>query len=42
MSVGEILAALRKKKQAAAPIGTVQKGGQGVVYDFSGLAPKPC
>jgi phosphoribosylformylglycinamidine cyclo-ligase len=44
-SVGEILTALRKKKQAAAPIGTVQKGGKGVVYDFSGLeggAPEPC
>ncbi len=33
--VGEVLAVLRRKKQRAAPIGTVQKGrGGGVAYDF--------
>ena len=34
----EILAELRRTKITASPIGTVQKGGSGVVYDLGQLS----
>ncbi|RMH16223.1 MAG: phosphoribosylformylglycinamidine cyclo-ligase, partial [Acidobacteria bacterium] len=33
--LAEVLAALRKGRQKALPIGTVQKGAEGVAYDFT-------
>jgi phosphoribosylaminoimidazole (AIR) synthetase len=33
-SSGEILKVLRQQGEKPFPIGTVQKGGSGVVYDF--------
>ncbi|MFQ5526857.1 MAG: phosphoribosylformylglycinamidine cyclo-ligase [Thermoanaerobaculia bacterium] len=35
-SVADVLTSLRKSGDRASPIGTVQKGGSGVVYDFEG------
>ena len=37
----EILAELRRAHMTASLIGTVQKGGRGVVYDLGQLAPEP-
>ena len=39
-AAGEVLAALRDAGAKGIPIGTVQEGGSGVVYDLGGARPQ--